>query len=93
MQGCFLILSTISGDKYTEVALDVVDETDEAYEIAVGLQGFGSHLKGSDRYWIHEGFIIVNSRDSRECVATLFVKTREEANESLTRFLTDLNAY
>jgi hypothetical protein len=92
-QGRFLILSTISGDKYTRVAVDIVDETDDACEIAVGIRGSCSHLKGSDRYWIHAGFIILNSGDFRECAAVLFVKTREEANESLTHFLTDLNAY
>lgn len=92
-QGRFLIFSTSSGDKYTEVAADVLDGTDEAYQIAVKLQESGNSLNDGDTYWIHEGFVIANSRDSHDCAATLFVISREEATESLARFLADLNAY
>lgn len=90
-QGRFLILSAFRGDKYTEVGTDIVDETDEAYKIAIILQNSVGHLQENISYWIHEGFIIANSHDYRECAGTLFAKTREEANESLTRFLADLN--
>jgi hypothetical protein len=92
-QGRFLILSTFREDKYTEVCAQIVDGTDEAYKIAVSLQNGGSPLQANDSYSIHEGFIIVGSHDSRNCAQTLFAKTREEANESLTRFLADLNDY
>lgn len=92
-QGRFLILSTLSGDRYIEVAADIIDGTDQAYQIAVRLQGSNSHLKGDDTFWIHEGFIIAHSKDSHECAEALSVKTRAEANEVLTDFLADMNAY
>lgn len=92
-QGRFLILSSISRDRYTEVGAQVVEGTDEADQIAVSLRDPGSHPQVSDSYFIHEGFIIVSSNDSRECAEILFVKCRDEANGSLTRFLADLNAY
>lgn len=92
-QGRFLILSSMSGDRYIEVPAQVVDGTDEADQIAASLQDPGTHLLVSDGFSIHEGFIIVNSHNAYDCVGTLFAKTREEANESLTRFLGDLNAY
>jgi hypothetical protein len=91
--GHFLILSTLGGDKYTEVSAHIVDGTDEAHAIAVRLKNAGSDLEVSESYWIHEGFIIVTSNESRDCAEALFVKNREEANEALSRFLADLNSY
>ena len=91
-QGRILILSTVSRDKCIEVAADVVDGSDKARQIAVRLQVAGDHLKNSDSYWIHVGFIIVNSHNSRDCAQVLFAKTLEEANESLTSLIADLNA-
>jgi hypothetical protein len=75
------------------VGADVADESDKLIPIAARLQDAGDHLKNYDNYWIHEGFIIVNSHDFHDCAETLFSKTCEEANESLTRFVADLNAY
>lgn len=93
-QGRFLILSTMSGDKYTEVPACIVEGSDEADRIAFGLQDSGNdHLIKSDSYLIHEGFIIASAKDPRGCAAILMVKEQSEANESLTRFLDDLNAY
>ncbi|MGB7266415.1 MAG: hypothetical protein WBC92_12940 [Terracidiphilus sp.] len=92
-QGRFLILSALSGDRYAEVAADVVEGSDEANEIAVSLHDHGCRRTTSDSYSIHEGFIIVNSNDSRDCAQALFVQSREEAEESLARFLDDLNSY
>jgi len=51
-----------------------------------------SYLKGNEGYWIHEGFIIVNSKDFRDCAESLFLNGCEEANEALSRLLADLNA-
>jgi hypothetical protein len=92
-QGRFLILSTFSRDSYTEVGPDVVDGSNEAYRIAVKLLGSGSDLESTDNYWIHEGFLIANSIDPRDCAQTLAVQSRDEADEALARFLDDLNAY
>ncbi|MGD0482476.1 MAG: hypothetical protein ABSA42_20070 [Terracidiphilus sp.] len=91
--GRFLILSAISGDKCMEVGADVVEGSDKLIQIAARLQDAGDHLKNYDNYWIHEGFIIVNSHDSHDCAETLFAKICEEAYESLTRFVADLNAH
>ena len=92
-QGRFLILSSLGGDRYAKVNAAIVDGTEEAYRIAVSLQGTGCQLKGTDRYWIHDGFIITSSHDAGDCAQVLTDITWEEANESLTRFLADLNAY
>jgi hypothetical protein len=92
-QGRILILSTVSRDKCIEVAADVVDRSDKARQIAVRLQVAGDHLKNSDSYGIHVGFIIVNSHDSHDCALTLSANIREEANNSLTYVVADLNAH
>jgi hypothetical protein len=91
--GRFLILSTLDGDKCTEVAAEIVDGTDEANQLAVKLQGSGSHLKGKSCYFIHKGFIIVHSSNFHDCALILDAESHEAANEELTRFLTELNAY
>jgi len=91
-QGRFLIVPSRSGDKYVEVASDVRIGTDEAREIALKGKESSSYLKGNEGYWIHEGFIIVNSKDFRDCTEILFVSSCEEANEALSRLRANLNA-
>lgn len=91
-RGRFLILSKLEGDMCTEVGADVVDGTEKAYRIAVGLQASGNHLEGNNSYWIHEGFLIARSNDPHGCALTLNAESHEEATEELTRFLADLNA-
>src|ERR1700722_7894767 len=60
-QGRFLILSTISEDRCTEVDADVVEGSNKADEIAGSLQDPGCRRTNGDSYTIHEGFIIANS--------------------------------
>jgi hypothetical protein len=91
--GRFLILGTISGDKYVDVPAGLVEGTDEAYQIALALRGSNDGLITSDSYVIHNGFIIASVKDPRDCAAILFVKEAQEASELLGRFLDDLNAY
>jgi hypothetical protein len=92
-RGRFLILSTLRGDKCTEVADDIDEGSEAANEIAVSLQDPERRASKVDNYSIHEGFVIINSTNSRDCAQALSAHNRKEAEECLARFLDDLNAY